>query len=431
MKKSFYNFLFQQNEGKSILYNSRTGAMAGLDEEHVRQFREYSESELEVKNPQFAEALLQNGFAVEDGVSELDMIRYDSLKARFASQSLGLTIVPTQDCNFGCVYCFEKENMNSARMNEETQNALVEYVKKNVPAEGKLQVCWYGGEPLLALDIIEKLTYQFLQICADKRATYEANIVTNGYSMTENIVQRLLACKIYLAQVTLDGEPEVHNARRPLKDGRETYATIWENLLALKQFRTQLKVHVRVNVDINNRGALDKIKVQMVQEGMDDYVFVYPGKVVSEGNCYHQDVCYSDREFALLEQDFYIEDGEHLPIKYPGPRHNVCCADNNNAVVIDADGFIYKCWMDVGNSKYAVANVKDNDFQNEQLLYQYVLHEAMEEEECRNCKFLPICLGGCPRMRVNGERDCTAFKHTLRRYMDYLPESMRKIKGES
>lgn len=32
--------------------------------------------------------------------------------------------------NFGCVYCFEKENMNSARMDEETQNALVEYVKK-------------------------------------------------------------------------------------------------------------------------------------------------------------------------------------------------------------------------------------------------------------------------------------------------------------
>lgn len=32
--------------------------------------------------------------------------------------------------NFGCVYCFEKENMNSARMDEETQNALVEYVKR-------------------------------------------------------------------------------------------------------------------------------------------------------------------------------------------------------------------------------------------------------------------------------------------------------------
>lgn len=371
MKKTFYNFLFQQSGGKSILYNSRTGAMAGLDEEHARQFREYSESELEVKNPQFAEALLQNGFAVEDGVSELDMIRYDSLKARFASQSLGLTIVPTQDCNFGCIYCFEKENMNSGRMDEETQNALVEYVKKNVPAEGKLQVCWY------------------------------------------------------------DGEPEVHNARRPLKDGRETYDTIWENLLALKQFRTQMKVHVRVNVDIKNRDALDKIKVRIVQESMDDFVFVYPGKVVSEGNCYHQDVCYSDREFALLEQDFYIEDREHLPIKYPEPRHNVCCADNNNAAVIDADGFIYKCWMDVGNLRYAVANVKDNDFQNEQLLYQYVLHEAVEEEECRNCKFLPICLGGCPRIRVNGERDCTAFKYTLRKYMDYLPESMRKIKGES
>ena len=109
MKKSYYNINFPREDGKSVLYNSRTGAMAELDEENAEQLEKLSEQELMEQNPEFANALLENGFIVADGVSELDMIRYDMLRTRFGNDSLNVTIAVTKDCNFGCKYCYEKD----------------------------------------------------------------------------------------------------------------------------------------------------------------------------------------------------------------------------------------------------------------------------------------------------------------------------------
>lgn len=68
MKKSFYNFTFQQDDGKIILYNARTNGMAELDKESGTAFLELSEKELEKQNPEFARDLCANGFFIEDGV---------------------------------------------------------------------------------------------------------------------------------------------------------------------------------------------------------------------------------------------------------------------------------------------------------------------------------------------------------------------------
>ena len=99
MKKSYYNFIFPGENETVVLYNSRTGAMAELDKEHAEQLEKLSEKELAEQNPDFAKALLENGFAVEDGVSEWDMIRYDMMRTRFGNRSLTLTITPTMNCN--------------------------------------------------------------------------------------------------------------------------------------------------------------------------------------------------------------------------------------------------------------------------------------------------------------------------------------------
>ncbi len=240
MKKSYYNFIFPGEDGKSILYNSRTGAMAELDKEHTEQLEKMSETELEEKNPDFANALLENGFVVEDGVSELDMIRYDMLRTRFGNRSLVLTITPTLNCNFGCQYCYEKDVVQNQYMSEETQNAIIQYIETNAFAEGDLHINWYGGEPLLALDIIDKLSKRILQICNKKKIKYDAEIITNGYLLTENVVEKLLESEVWKIQITLDGNKETHNQRRPLLNGKGTYDVIWENIRGLKKYQENL-----------------------------------------------------------------------------------------------------------------------------------------------------------------------------------------------
>ncbi len=426
MKKSYYNFIFSKEQGKSILYNSRTGAMAELDKEHTEQFLALAMTELEQENPEFAEALLQNGFAVEDEVSELDMIRYDILRARFGNQSLAVTLAPTQDCNFGCRYCYEKDVLQPQYMEEATQDAVVDYIEENLTMGSSLRLSWYGGEPLLALGIVESLTKKFLMICEEKKAEYKADIITNGYLLTAEAVKRLLACRITKFQITLDGNESTHDLRRPLADGSPTYRTIWENILALKDFRESIKVALRVNVDKNNKKALFFVKHKIAEEGMEDFVFVYPGRVMETETCHNSGECYSSREFAILEQEFSCSDLELLRNYYPHPRQAVCSAENGKSVVFDANGNMYKCILDIGREERSFGNVKEDGVCHEQVLHQYLLSDITAKEECAKCKHLPICMGGCPYIRLEGKNSCTGLRYTLDAYMQYLPQSVRQ-----
>ena len=94
----------------------------------------------------------------------------------------------------------------------------------------KLVITWYGGEPLLAIEPIEELTYKFKEICKQFNIEYSASIITNGYLLTESVCDMLLELDITDAQITLDGNAKIHNSRRPLANGGNTYDTIINNL---------------------------------------------------------------------------------------------------------------------------------------------------------------------------------------------------------
>ena len=65
---------------------------------------------------------------------------------------------------------------------------------------------WYGGEPLLAISPIERLTKKFKKICKRFNIEYSASIITNGYLLTEDVCNKLLDLDITDAQITLDGD---------------------------------------------------------------------------------------------------------------------------------------------------------------------------------------------------------------------------------
>lgn len=183
MKKSFYNFEFPFQEGSSqtIFYNSRTNALALLEAENYTQYKAFCEDGTAITDEKFLKDLTYGGFLVDDEIDELALIRFSLLQSRFGNHHLGLTIAPTSDCNFRCIYCYEKDSLRKSTMTEEVQNSLIDYVKRIAPIISDISVSWYGGEPLLALDIIERLTGEICAICEENKIGYRASIVTNGY----------------------------------------------------------------------------------------------------------------------------------------------------------------------------------------------------------------------------------------------------------
>ena len=70
------------------------------------------------------EDLYKGGFIVDNDFDELKELELRLLHGRFSSNSLGLTLAPTSDCNFRCIYCYEKDVIKPTYMTEEVQDGV-------------------------------------------------------------------------------------------------------------------------------------------------------------------------------------------------------------------------------------------------------------------------------------------------------------------
>ena len=167
--------------------------------------------------------------------------------------SLGLTIAPTLDCNFRCVYCFE--NHIHGAMSEDVQNAVIDFIKARVQNLKHLSICWFGGEPLLSKAIIKHLSEEIIAICNEKRINYSASIISNAYLIDNNIIADFKQFKINDIQVTLDGTEKIHDARRKTVSGKSSFWTIVNNIKLLLE--NDISVSLRINIDNNNVSCVE------------------------------------------------------------------------------------------------------------------------------------------------------------------------------
>lgn len=73
---------------------------------------------------------------------------------------------------------------------------------------------------------------------------YQADMITNGYLLTEKVVAMLPSLSISSLQITIDDMKAVHDSRRCLKSGAPTFDRILQNIDNLK--KNQPNVHVTI-----------------------------------------------------------------------------------------------------------------------------------------------------------------------------------------
>jgi uncharacterized protein len=147
------------------------------------------ESKLSEKNA----ALLKNteyaGFVVDDSLDEIGRLVEIQQKQKASTDNLYLTIAPTFDCNFGCPYCFETAKHGT--MKENIQQAVIDFIKSQIEQlqSNNISLTWYGGEPLLAKDIIVSMSHKINALAKTYSLTSSFNIITNGYLIDETITE--------------------------------------------------------------------------------------------------------------------------------------------------------------------------------------------------------------------------------------------------
>jgi len=89
-------------------------------------------------------------------------------------------------------------------MNKRVQEGILDFVKKYDTVKF-LNVTWYGGEPMLATDVIKFLSFELQKLVEH----YNASMITNGFYL-DKIVDTISDWRISRLQITLDGTKETH-----------------------------------------------------------------------------------------------------------------------------------------------------------------------------------------------------------------------------
>lgn len=425
MKPSRYNLFFRSKNGATLAFNSASAALAEILPENlpaIQRLLDQPDSAQTDEERAFRSALDEGRYLVPDQLDELTALKIRNRSQRFGNQTLMLTIAPTLACNFRCDYCFECKT--AARMDQDTEKAVLEFAAKRIRRCEEIYVTWFGGEPTLCIETIERLQLRLRELAAQHQVSVRPSaIITNGYLLDAAIATRLKNAGVEEAQVTLDGPAEIHDTRRKLANGRGTYQRIMENL---KQSAEILQIGVRVNVDRLNidstRGILDDLRAN----GLIDKVFLYFAQVTASTTvCADiRDRCLSTEEFSRGQIDMYqkLIDSGFFNIEYPmlAPGGH-CGADVDNAFVIGPNGDLFKCWEELSTDhSHTIGSVFQPQPNGPQLetLHTYMGWDPFERAGCRECEVLPICMGGCPRHAIHQDDKtrgaCCSWKYNLR-----------------
>ena len=326
---------------------------------------------------------------------------------------VAITICPTLACNFECPYCFATRGRG--KMAPEVQDDIVALTGRMLDAAHakKLTITWFGGEPLLGTDVIEALSPRLIGVAEERGCEYEAWVFTNGYLLSERVVDLLLRCRVTNVHIPLDGVGATNDATRRLVGGGPTYQRILDNLGLL---RPPMNTLIRANTHEGNVGEIDELKQAVIARSKEAgtnlsfyvaaLVDVSPADVTDSPMA---EYAYHGIEVALRPESRHVIVG----------KDHSCVGQNLWMVAIDDKGLLYKCGGKLcGQPEFAYGTAHNWDpadplvtASNPDMLSKFLNTVApSHDDKCYECEWLPLCGGGCPQLRLFGKPECPAYR---------------------
>jgi len=268
----------------------------------------------------------------------------EELSAAFTNEALHLIVLPTEQCNFRCTYCYE--DFAIGQMEPSTIQGVKRLLDKRFPGLRSLTVSWFGGEPLLGRGVVEDVSAHITErVAGQSGLRYEADMTTNGYLLDLPTAERLSLLGVRTYQISLDGPPAVHDTTRVRANGSASFQRIWNNLLALRTSDLPLRVLLRVHLTRATLPCMPEFLAQVRDTFLDDDRFsvkLRPVERMGGPNDESIDVLpWAERAEIVKELGKALGTGSAAS-EEPG-RMDVCYAARPNSFVIRADGGIAKC----------------------------------------------------------------------------------------
>lgn len=430
MKWSRFNVLFKSSHNEYFIYNSYTNCFLKISQPFYNQLKTLEEApdclqELSPEDREYltARKILVGPFDDDNVVLQMRLLKY---KRCFINSELNLVVAPTLACNFACPYCYEK-NLPSDVMSEEKEDELIEFVKRYEQRSKGINLCWHGGEPLIAFRNIRSILQKLKERCS--LPLLQHDMVTNGFLFTPEMCDFFNEYKLNFVQITIDGSREIHNCNRVHKSGQPTYDVILHNIDMLVEKMPACRIIVRVNIHNGNKEDFPVIYKELSARWKGANLFIRPAMVQGE-NSGCSVSCLSSHEKARFFIDMYEKEGMKIDFT-PAVELGSCTACLNDSFVIDPEGMLYKCWSDIGLKDWVVGDVKEG-VSKWKIVSEYMINsDKFADPKCLECKIFPICKGGCNRFRIEYKYHqepydvCPVGEHGLDKYLEIIYEQQK------
>lgn len=169
----------------------------------------------------------------------------------------------TQSCNLRCAYCVYSENTNlSTRshankwMDLATAKQAVDFLFAHSLDNEMPAVGFYGGEPLLAFDLIKETVAYAKQVFAGRKLIF--SITTNATLMSDEVIDFLIANQFSIT-VSMDGPKRIQDKNRKFAGGNGSYDVLIANLAKLKARSKGKPVPFTLNMVIDSNDDYEEI----------------------------------------------------------------------------------------------------------------------------------------------------------------------------
>jgi len=408
MKESRFNFFVPSPKDPKVtfLYNSLYDNRIAVEDEDVPLHALLSKIRLhqDLFGPEAEAAanLKELGYLLEDDADEEKLFN-EWFQRRVVEQDeiLTATILTTLACNLRCTYCYEKEKLGKSKMSPETMEQTVVWLKSRIDQRRikKVNLIFFGGEPLLNVDAIRKISGEIFPYCVERGVEFSAGMATNGIFLTPTLVDELKTYGFQWLKITFDGDRDQHDQKRIYKGGRGTFDQIFNNL---EKCAGKLKILLGGNFDQSSAESFQGLLAKISESKFKDDIVAANFKPIMpemkkaelKGIASSCERCtYTD--FEINKMLDLRSETRKIGLKPTDPINTGPCEFyRRNAVTVGIDGKLYKCIAFLGIEGTSIGDVSHQEF-NPVGNAMLKASQPFQHEKCSRCPFPPICGGGC------------------------------------
>lgn len=306
-------------------------------------------------------------------------------------------------CNMRCTYCFAGQGsfgMQAAIMSVETGKKALDFLIARSAGIKNLEVDFFGGEPLLNLDMMKEMVAYGRQREVQDNKKFNFTLTTNAVLLDDDVMNWVLDNDISVI-LSLDGRREVNDRHRLLADGRGSYDLILPHIKEMVG-RNPVSCYVRGTFTRQNLDFSEDVK-HLAELGF-DAISLEPAVGHNELAIREEDLPQVLEEYeklTLLLWDYY-QAGQDIHFFHynlnlqQGPciaKRSSGCGAGCEYLVVTPTGDIYPCHQFIGEADFYMGNVSTG--QVDRHVVERFRHNRLKDKECRFCWARYFCGGGC------------------------------------